>query len=54
MKDIYIENEEISEFLFKKLISMGMVPTQDEVDVIGDILFDFLVHNEVIDEEDLD
>lgn len=52
--DVYIDNEEISEFVFKALTDKGMVPTEDETDMIADILFDFLIHKEVITEEEFE
>jgi hypothetical protein len=50
--EVFIDTEEIGNFLFNKLIQKGIVPSEDEINEIADIMFDYLIHKEIIDEED--
>ena len=53
-KEIEISNDEISEYVASKLYEQGMIPTDKEIEVLGDIFFDYLVEKGVIEEEDYD
>jgi hypothetical protein len=50
--EIEITNDEISEFVATKLYEHGMIPTDKEIELLGDIFFDYLVHKGIIEEED--
>jgi hypothetical protein len=49
--EITVDTDEMTEYLFANLIKRGLAPTNKEVEVISDIMFDFLVHKEIIEEE---
>ncbi|MBD1379108.1 YozD family protein [Metabacillus arenae] len=49
--EISIDTEEIAEFLFDNLIRNGYSPTEDELDVVADIVFDFFIHKGIVQEE---
>jgi hypothetical protein len=49
--EIQVDTDEMTEYLFANLVKRGLVPTNKEVEVISDIMFDFLVHKEIIEEE---
>lgn len=53
MKEIRvaIDTEEVQRYLYINLIKRGMSPSNDELEVVADILFDFLVHKQIIEEE---
>jgi len=46
-----ITNEDLSDYLFNALIEFGVVPSEDEVDLIADLVFDYLFTNGTIMEE---
>jgi hypothetical protein len=50
-KEIEISNDEISEYVATKLYEQGLIPTDNEIEVLGDIFFDYLVEKGVIEEE---
>lgn len=49
--EVVIDTEEMSTFLYHELTKRGFVPTENEVDEIADIMFDFLIEKSVIDNE---
>lgn len=51
-KEIFIDTEEIAEFLFKHLTDYGYIVGEDELDAIADIMFDYLLSKTIIDEEE--
>lgn len=51
VNEVLIDTEEISEYLFDALVEFGLVPTEEEVDLIADLMFDFLIAKSFIDEE---
>lgn len=53
MKDIevFIDTEEIAEFFFQELVKRGYVPTEEELEEIADITFEYLLDKCIIDEE---
>lgn len=55
---IYVEinTDDIQHFLFKSLIERGLIPTEEELDTLSDVVFDYLVELGLIEEEisDLD
>ncbi|ATA59885.1 YozD family protein [Geobacillus stearothermophilus] len=46
-----IDTEEIAEFFYQQLIRRGFVPTQEELEELADITFDYLLEKCIIDEE---
>lgn len=46
-----IDTEEIAEFFYRQLIRRGFVPTQEELEELADITFDYLLEKCIIDEE---
>jgi hypothetical protein len=53
-KKIEIYESEIADYLFDKLIRMGYVPEEAEVDDLASIFFDYLIEIGVMDEEDVE
>lgn len=45
-----IDTEEIAEFFYQQLIRRGFVPTQEELEELADITFDYLLEKCIIDE----
>lgn len=50
MEEVYIDGEEIAEFLFKRLVALGYAPNADELFDLSDIVFDFLIHKGIVEE----
>lgn len=48
--NVVIDSDEIYEFMFNALVERGMVPKEEDVEVITDIVFDFFVHKGIIEE----
>ncbi|BCB04413.1 YozD family protein [Bacillus sp. KH172YL63] len=49
--EVFIDTEEIAEFFMKELIARGYVPSEDELEEIADITFEYLIAKCIIDEE---
>ncbi|MFT8321263.1 MAG: YozD family protein [Bacillus sp. (in: firmicutes)] len=49
--DVIIDTEEIAEFFFRELLKRGYVPTEDEMEELADITFEYLLEKCIIDEE---
>lgn len=49
--EIIIDTDEIKEFFLTELINRGYVPTDDEIDAIADIVFEYMVHKKIIEEQ---
>jgi hypothetical protein len=49
--EVFIDTEEIAEFFFQELIKRGYVPTEEELEEIADITFEYLLDKCIIDEE---
>lgn len=49
--EVFIDTEEIAEFFFHELIKRGYVPSEEELEEIADITFEYLVDKSIIDEE---
>ena len=52
--EVHIDSEEISNYLFAELVKRGFSPTQDETDELADIVFDYLLDKNIIDEQDVE
>lgn len=49
-KDVIIDTEEIAEFLFSNLIERGLVPKDDELEEIADIVFEYLLYKCIVED----
>ncbi|WP_409251066.1 YozD family protein [Bacillus sp. SCS-153A] len=49
--EVFIDTEEIAEFFFQELVRRGYVPSEDELEEIADITFEYLIEKCIIDEE---
>ncbi|MGG4168369.1 YozD family protein [Rossellomorea vietnamensis] len=49
--EVFIDTEEIAEFFMKELIQRGYAPSEDELEEIADITFEYLIAKCIIDEE---
>lgn len=43
MKPVEISVDELKDFLFEELADLGYVPTDEEIEVISEIAFDYFV-----------
>lgn len=44
-----IDTEEIKDFMFENLIQAGLAPLEEDLEIIADIVFDYLIHIGVIE-----
>ncbi|OCA90826.1 YozD family protein [Bacillus sp. FJAT-27225] len=49
--EVIIDTEEIAEFFFHELVKRGYTPTEEELEELADITFEFLLEKSIIDEE---
>ena len=49
--EVFIDTEEIAEFFFHELAKRGYVPSENELDELADITFEYLLQKCIIDEE---
>lgn len=49
--EVFIDTEEIAEFFFHELVKRGYAPSEDELEELADITFEYLVDKSIIDEE---
>ncbi|MDP4162546.1 MAG: YozD family protein [Bacillota bacterium] len=49
--EVFIDTEEIAEFFFQQLIKRGYVPSEEELEELADITFEYLLEKCIIDEE---
>ncbi|WP_428908406.1 YozD family protein [Niallia sp. Krafla_26] len=49
--EVIIDTDEIAEFFFQELLKRGYIPSEDEIDDLADITFDYLLEKCIIDEE---
>ncbi|WP_174733004.1 YozD family protein [Mesobacillus harenae] len=49
--EVFIDTEEIAEFFFHELTKRGYVPTEEELEEIADIMFEYLIEKCIIDED---
>lgn len=50
--EIVVDTEEMSDYLFQRLIEAGCVPTEEEVYMLAHLFFDFLSEKALIVEEE--
>ncbi len=49
--EVFIDTEEIAEFFFHELVKRGYVPSEEELEELADITFEYLIEKCIIDEE---
>jgi YozD-like protein len=49
--EVFIDTEEIAEFFMKELVQRGYVPSEEELEELADITFEYLIAKCIIDEE---
>ncbi|WML47856.1 YozD family protein [Neobacillus sp. PS3-34] len=49
--EVFIDTEEIAEFFLQQLIKRGYVPSEEELEELADITFEYLLEKCIIDEE---
>ncbi|CAN7357645.1 YozD family protein [Rossellomorea sp. LjRoot5] len=49
--EVFIDTEEIADFFMKELIQRGYAASEDELEEIADITFEYLIAKCIIDEE---
>ncbi len=49
--DVVIDTEEIAEFFYNELIKRGYAPSEEEIEQLADITFEYLLEKSIIDEE---
>ena len=49
--EVIIDTDEIAEFFFQELLKRGYSPSEDEMDDLADITFEYLLEKCIIDEE---
>ncbi|PGQ88156.1 YozD family protein [Priestia megaterium] len=54
MNEIKVDTEELSEYLYDKLISVSLIPTGNDVEVLANIFFNYLIQKDIIEEINLD
>lgn len=50
---MYIFEDDIKEFFFERLIAVGLVPESAELDIIAEIVFDYLVEIDILEPENI-
>lgn len=48
-RNVYVDEGTIARYVFKRLIDKGFAVTNEEAFVLGEIMFDFLVEQSVIE-----
>ncbi|KAA0550105.1 YozD family protein [Bacillus sp. BGMRC 2118] len=48
--EVVIDTEELAEFIYEQLLIRGYVPSDEEVDEVADIVFDYLLTKQVVEE----
>lgn len=51
-KEVIVDSREIEDYFYKELIKRGFVPNEKEVEEISDIVFEYLISIDVIEELD--
>ncbi|MFZ3588756.1 YozD family protein [Bacillus sp. DJP31] len=55
--EVIIDTDELAEFIYEQLLLRGYVPSGDEVEEVADVVFDYLLSKQVVeevwDEEDI-
>lgn len=48
--EVVIDTEELAEFIYEQLLIRGYVPGDEELDEVADIVFDYLLTKQVVEE----
>lgn len=51
---VIIDSAHIADYVHASLLERGMIPTEEEADVLGEIFFDWLIDMGLIDETDVE
>jgi hypothetical protein len=51
-REIVINTVEMGEYILEQLIDKGFIPTDEEINTITDIVFDYLLHKSIVEEVD--
>lgn len=49
-KEVVIDTDEIADFFFQELVRRGFIPTEQEVEELADITFEYLIAKKIIEE----
>lgn len=49
--EVFVDSEEMADYLFSELVKRGFHLTQDEAEEIADVFFDYLLDKNIIDEQ---
>ncbi|MBM7584227.1 hypothetical protein JOC86_000764 [Bacillus pakistanensis] len=49
--EVFIDTEEIAEFFYQELMERGYVPSEEELEEIADITFEYLISKSIIAED---
>lgn len=50
--EVVIDTEEIAEFFYNELVRRGYIPSEEELEEMADITFEYLLEKCIINEED--
>lgn len=50
-KVVFISTSQVADFIYPRLLELGYAPTSDEILDLADIVFDFLLNVDFIDDE---
>ncbi|WP_456279102.1 YozD family protein [Bacillus sp. AK128] len=48
--EVVIDTEELAEFIYEQLLLRGYVPSDEEVEEVADVVFDYLLTKQVVEE----
>jgi hypothetical protein len=48
--EVVIDTEELAEFIYEQLLRRGYVPSDEEVEEVADVVFDYLLTKQVVEE----
>lgn len=51
-KEVIIDTEEIADFFYNELLKRGHIPTEEILEDLADITFEFFIHKGIVDEEE--
>ncbi|MCP3738902.1 YozD family protein [Rossellomorea sp. BNER] len=49
--EVFIDTEEIAEFFYQELMERGYIPSEEELEEIADITFEYLISKSIIAED---
>ncbi len=48
--EVIIDTDELAEFIYEQLLLRGYVPSDEEVEEVADVVFDYLLSRHVVEE----